>query len=36
MPPLFSGLSVDGNENELLLTDERSVDSHITLVENFR
>jgi len=36
MPPLFSGLSVDGNEDTLLLTDEHSVDSHITLVENFR
>lgn len=36
MPPLFSGLSVDRNEESLLLTDEHSMDSHITLVENFR
>ena len=36
LPPLFSGLSVDTKDEELLLTDERSMDSHITLVENFR
>jgi len=36
LPPIFSGLSVDSKEDELLLTDKRSVGSHITLVENFR
>lgn len=36
MPPLFSGLSVDRKEELLLITDEHSMDSHITLVENFR
>jgi len=35
-PPPYSGLSLDRDENELLLTDERNVGSHITLVENMQ
>ncbi len=35
-PPPYAGLTVDRNENELLMTDERNVGSHLTLVENMR
>lgn len=34
-PPPYAGISVDENEKELLITDERNVGSHITLVENY-
>jgi dipeptidyl aminopeptidase/acylaminoacyl peptidase len=34
-PPPYSGISVDRNEDELLLTDEVNAGSHITLIQNF-
>jgi Tol biopolymer transport system component len=34
--PPYSGISVDRDEDELLITDERNAGSHITLVENYR
>jgi Tol biopolymer transport system component/DNA-binding winged helix-turn-helix (wHTH) protein len=34
-PPPFSGVSVNRNEDELLITDEVNAGSHIILVENF-
>lgn len=34
-PPPFSGISVDRNGSELLVTDEVNASSHITLVQNF-
>jgi Tol biopolymer transport system component/DNA-binding winged helix-turn-helix (wHTH) protein len=34
-PPPFSGISVDKNGDELLITDEGNASSHITLVQNF-
>lgn len=34
-PPPYSGISVDRGESELLITDERNVGSHITLVEDY-
>ena len=33
-PPPYSGISVDRNEDELLITDEGNASSHITLVQN--
>jgi Tol biopolymer transport system component len=34
-PPPYAGISVNRNETELLITDERNAGSHITLIENF-
>jgi Tol biopolymer transport system component/DNA-binding winged helix-turn-helix (wHTH) protein len=34
-PPPYSGISVDRDEDQLLLTDEVNASSHITLVQNF-
>jgi len=34
-PPPFSGISLDKNGEELLITDEGNASSHITLVQNF-
>ena len=34
-PPPYSGISVDRNEDQLLLTDEVDAGSHITLIQNF-
>jgi Tol biopolymer transport system component len=34
-PPPYAGISVDRNEDELLITDEGNASSHITLVQNF-
>jgi Tol biopolymer transport system component/DNA-binding winged helix-turn-helix (wHTH) protein len=36
LPPLYSGLTIDRNEHELLMTDEHSVGSHLSLVENMQ
>lgn len=35
-PPPYSGLTVNRNEDELLMTDESNVGSHITLVEDMQ
>jgi len=34
-PPPYSGITIDRNEDQLLLTDEVNAGSHITLVQNF-